>query len=259
MTVEAPSKHSATPPTPRKTAGRPRKDENPKDAALGPDRIFQATLELIDTEGLAAFNIRRLATHLGVASSAIHWHVPTRDGLITGAVALAFQDLAIAMPPGPWQQRIATLMRRFREILRQHPNIAPVVAHELAGNAAFDPALLELILSALEDAGFADQALVDAYNVIAAGMCGFATLELSSAPPHQAPLLEQACKQRIDAIHPQVYPALSRHQARLADRAFLIRWSSGIHSPLNSGFDAWVDTIVQGLEARLSANRRKTA
>ena len=51
-------------------------------------------------------------------------------------------------------------------------------------------------------------------------------------------------------------PALARHLGALENRAFVLRWSSGSERPLASGFEAWSDVIVRGLEARARALRR---
>jgi AcrR family transcriptional regulator len=224
--------------------------------ALGPDRIFEQALALIDAHGLAAFNIRTLAGALGVAPAAIYWHVPSRDALVSGAIALALNGVGDSMPQSPWQQTLRTLMHRFRDALRQHPGLAPVVASELAYNADFDAPLLDKVVAALRAARFEGGALVDAFNVVIAAMCGFATLELAAAPAEATEAWRAACSARIDAIDPQKQPHLFGEREVLRNRAFLMRWSDGIERPLDSGFAAWVDVVVNGLASRSRALRR---
>lgn len=248
----------------RKTApaparpGRPRKPRSAAEAAsaLGRVRIVQAALALIDEKGLATFNIRALATTLGVYPAAIYWHVPSRDALVAGAIALALDGVAAHLPQGTWQLRLAAVIRGFRAALRAHPFLAPAVASELATNANFDAPLLDHVLAALEDAGFEGAALVDAFNVVIAAMCGFATLELSTAPAGSSAEWQAACRGHIDAIDPVRHPRLARHVGSLRDRAFMLRWSNGSEQPLDSGFEAWVDVVVRGLESRSRMLRR---
>ena len=243
---------------PRARPGRPRKqrDAAAGDAVLGRERILRAALALIDEKGLAAFTLRGLAAALGVFPAALYWHVPNRDALVSGAIALALDDVAVGLPGGPWQQRLRVVMQRFREALRRHPRLAPAVANELAYNASFNAAMLDHVVSALEDACFDGDALVDAFNVVIAALCGFATLELSTAPAGPPDVWEAACRTQIDALDARQHPHLHRHRDALRNRAFLLRWSSGAELALDSGFDAWVDVIVRGLASRSRALRK---
>lgn len=236
--------------------GRPRKAAAPGEPTLNRERIVDAALALIDRDGIAAFNMRELARALGVYPAALYWHVPGRTALLSAVVArvLGGAVLGSSHMGGPWQGRLRTVLVGFRAALRRHPALAPVVANELTGNASFDAAMLDLIVAALEDAGFAGAGLVQAYNVVIAAMCGFATLELSASPPDEGASWEAACRARIaevaaDAAH----PALRRHLARLSNQAFILRWTGGADKPMDRSFDAWVDVVLRGLEARAQA------
>lgn len=245
----------------RPRPGRPRKagPGAKEGAVLGKERILRAALALIDAKGLADFNIRDLAVALGVTPTAIYWHVPNRAALVSGAIATALADVASDLPGGTWQVRLRVLLHCFRDALRRHPRLAPAVSNELVYNAAFDAPLIEHVLAALEDGGFEDAALVDAYNVVIAAMCGFATLELSTAPVGAEASWGAACRAQIDAVDRERYPRLGRNLAALRNRAFLLRWSSGKEAPLASGFEAWVDVFMRGLASRSRALRRAPA
>ena len=245
--VKSVSTHAAEPVTRRR--GRPRANQI-EATSLGPDRIFKAALDLIDAHGLAAFNIRALADLLGVAPAAIYWHVPSRDSLVSGAVSLALRGVSDNLPPNTWQDTLRVLMKRFRDALRRHPHLAPAVAGEMASNAQFDPALLDNIVAALQAAHFKGRSLVDAFNVFIAAMCGFATLEISAAPAEGIQEWRGVCMERIEAIDVRQHPHLHGQRELLRDRAFLLRWSDGMEQPLDEGFEAWMDVIVAGLEAR---------
>lgn len=243
-------------PAARRSVGRPRKTAASAGESLGRDQILRVALDLIDENGLAAFNIRTLATRLGVFPSAIYWHVPSRDELVSGAVALALDGVGAGLPEGSWQVRLAALLRNFRTALRAHPHLAPAVASELAYNAVFDAELLNCLVEILEDARFEGNDLVDSFNAAVAAMCGFATLELSTPPDGPSQEWEQACRERIDAIDPAQHPHLARYRKKLQNRAFLLRWSGGTEKPLDSGFEAWIDVFIRGLESRSRALRR---
>jgi AcrR family transcriptional regulator len=227
--------------------------------ALSRERILSATLALIDRDGVAAFGLRGLAQQLGVYPTAIYWHVPNRDALIAGAVELALRGVGSRLPRGPWPQRLRVLLRRFRTALRRHPKLAPVVGSELLSNGALDLLMLDHIVAALEEAGFDGIALVDAFNVVIAAMCGFVTLELATAPLQAGRAWAEAHRARVDALSTAGHPALARHLPRLRGNAFILRWENGTDQPLNRSFDAWLDVVLDGLALRAVAQPSRTA
>jgi len=226
-------------------------------AALSRDHILATALALIDRDGVAALSLRVLAKELGVFPTAIYWHVPNRNELVAGAVALALQGVGQRLPGGTWQQRLRALLKRFRAALHRHPKLAPVIGTELISNSPLDLPMLDTIVCALEDAGFEGPALVDAFNVVVAAMCGFVTIELAAAPAEHADAWAQAHQQALREIPAPSYPALARHLPRLRDKAFILRWTSGASRPLNSAFEAWVDVVIGGLEQRAAQSAAK--
>ena len=219
--------------------------------ALDRERILAVTLTLIDRDGVPALSMRELAKALGVFPTAIYWYVPNRNELIAGAVALALRGVGTSLSSSAastWQERLRSLLTRFRAAVRMHPKLAPVIGTELISNSPLDLPMLDHVVAALEDAGFEGAALVDAFNVVIAAMCGFVTLELAS-PPDKDPQWAQTHRKRIGEIPRDDYPALSRHVARLKNKAFIVRWSSGTSKPMASSFAAWLDVIIEGLDA----------
>lgn len=242
----------------RRKVGGPPKRSGARGAAAGMplsrERILREALELIDRRGLDAFNMRDLAQSLGVFPTAVYWHVPSRVELISGVVALAMNDFA-SLPAGdPWQAKVRRILHQFREVLRRHPRLSPAVATGLVSSITVDAQRMDQVILALEDAGYTGEGLVDAYNVVIAAMCGFATLELSSTPEDEAQSWEASCRSQIDAIDTAQWPGLARHVDALRNNAFLLRWSSGAERPLDTSFEAWVDVVVRGLEARARAS-----
>lgn len=242
-----------------KKAGRPRKGEG-IGAALGREVIFRKALELIGHRGHANFNMRELARALGVFPAAVYWHVPSRIDLIAGVVELAMSDMPTMVASDSWQVQLRKLLYQFRDVLHRHPGLAPVVATELVKSITVDAERMNQIILALEDAGFEKSGLIDAYNVVIAAMCGFATLELSSIPAEEASSWEASCRRQIDAIDRSRFPGLGRHVSALRNNAFMLRWSSGKDKPLDRSFAAWVEVVISGLEQLAGArhpNRQK--
>ena len=230
--------------------GRPKRSSSDQDGlTLTVGTIFVKSLALIDERGIANFNIRDLASTLGVTPAAIYWHVPNRNALISGAINLAFEGVAANLPGDKWQERLHSLLHAFRQVLRRHPNLAPFVAGEMAYNASFDAELLDEIVAILEDAGFAGTALAEAFNVVIVAMCGFSTQEM--ATPVSGQDWQDLCKQRINSVDQKRYRSLGRHLDVLANNALILRWSSGITQPLDGAFDMWVTVIIAGMEAMI--------
>ncbi len=223
-------------------------------APLSRDSVLAAALALIDQRGVEAFSVRDLARSLGVYPTALYWHVPGgRNALIAGAVTAAVGDLAPPAPNPDWQAELHALFVRYRQAVQKHPRIAPVLGAQLVSNASLNPLLLDRILALLESAGFEGQGLFDAYNVVIAAMVSFVTMELAPQPEDDPAGWAAAHQERLARIDGEAYPTLARHLPQMANRAFVVRWSSGSTHPLDAGFEAWTQVVVQGLAARLPA------
>jgi TetR/AcrR family tetracycline transcriptional repressor len=228
----------------------PVKEAAHKKEALSREHILRVALKLIDRHGAAAFSLRELASELGVYPTAIYWHVANRNELIAGATALALSSVSAQLPQGTWQARLRYLFTRFRAALRRHPNLAPIIGSQLLSNSPIDLAMVDHIIGALEDAGFSGSGLIEAFNVVVAAMCSFATLELASAPAHDSAAWAKAQRQRLRQIPSSQYPAVARHISAMQNNAFILRWTSGTRRPLTTSFEAWIDVVISGLQAR---------
>ena len=219
---------------------------------LSRESVLAAALALIDQRGVEAFSVRDLARSLGVYPTALYWHVPGgRNALIAGAVTAAVGGLAPPAPKTDWQAELRALFARYRRAVQQHPRIAPVLGAQLVSNASLDPLLLDRILALLESAGFVEQGLIDAYNVVIAAMVSFVTLELAPQPADDPDGWATGHQERLAQIDGAACPTLAKHLPQMANRAFVVRWSSGSTHPLDAGFEAWSEVVVQGLAARL--------
>jgi TetR/AcrR family tetracycline transcriptional repressor len=237
--------------TARKTArkARARSDDGP---ALDRTRILDAALAILDREGVAGFTIRKLARTLGVYPTAIYWYVPNRNALLAAVVDHAMHDVLPAAPTGDWRDWLRQLFHRYREAIRRHPNVAPLAGAQLISNGGVRPELVDQILTMLERAGFAGDALRRAFNVVIAVMTGFVTIEFAGRPADDSPRWADAVRGAFRSADPAKYPALARHLPEIENRAFVVRWQNGVDVPLDDSFDAYVEAAVHGLD-RLAA------
>jgi len=238
-------KRTASEPKSRpRTAGRP-----PGSSTLSKRRIAEAALAHIDEFGLGAFSMREIAARLGVYPATVHWHVSTREALLAEVAAMVMAD--VTPPPGKqaWQEWIAQLFRRCRAAVRRHPNVAQLLGAQLVSNGSLPIELVEGVLAALVEAGFAGQALVEAYNCVIAAMLGFVTMEFSPLPPDNTQAWAEELRERVHTIRPLDHPVLTRNLPLLANQAFIVRWDNGSTVPLDSSFERHIQIVIDGLEA----------
>jgi AcrR family transcriptional regulator len=231
-------------------SGRPQK--RGVSAGLTREQIVETSLAVVDRIGVEKFSLRELGRELGVFPTAIYWHVKGgRNELLAEVASCALRDVDMPFDPGiSWRNWLAELFRRYRRSLRQHPNVAPLLGAHLVSNGGVSLRLVENVLAALHAAGFRDMALADAYNAVIAAMLGFVTLELAPLPGEDAEAWASSLTDRLHSVSPLRYPLLAQQLPQLANSAFILRWTNGVERPLDSGFEAFIDSFLTGLEAR---------
>jgi AcrR family transcriptional regulator len=152
---------------------------SPKRAPLTPSDILAAALRIVDTEGVDALSMRRLARDLGVEAMSLYHHFENKDAILAGVI-----DLALAAEaPGPvpehatWSEPVAAAVLGFRRVLVKHPNVLPVMAAHppIAGSTAY----IEGPLRYLAAQGFSDADATDLFQAVFAFAFGHAMLSTS--------------------------------------------------------------------------------
>jgi AcrR family transcriptional regulator len=238
------------------TRARKRQPPRPIEKGLTEERIVAAALEQIDKTGLLNFSLRDVARSLHVYPTAIYWYVKSRDELLGRIVAYATRDVAPPAVNADWKAWLREMCYRYRRAIQKHPNIAPLIGSQLRSNGGIRADLIERVLSVLLSAGFADEQLVDAYNVIIGALVGFVSQELAALPSENSAKWAEAHRKRISTMDVMEHPTLARYLPRLANKAFIVRWSNGTQVPLDTSFELFVDVIVLGLEQKLKIRRK---
>lgn len=226
--------------------------KEPAAPALSAERIVEAALAQIGERGLERFSLRDVARALGVYPTAVYWYFRSRNELLAAVCAYAQRDIVPPPRQGDWQTWLRELFRRYRQAMRRQPHLAQLVGAQMLSNASLDLTLVDSILHMLQQAGCADEQVVDLYNAVVAALCGFATLELAPLPAEDPEGWAADLQHRVRQIPAIEHPVLARHLPRMADRAFILRWTPGHQQPLDSGFEAYVDVFVAGLAARIA-------
>lgn len=221
--------------------------------SLTKDKVIDAALALLDRQGLAAFSVRDLARALDVFPAAVYWHVTSRNQLLALMVTRVLAGIA---PPGdtplPWQDWLRVFFRRYRDAIRRHPEIAPLIGAQLLSNASIDFALIDHMLAVLEQAGFRGARLHQAYSVVTAAQVGFTTLEFAPLPQDNPAQWAEDMQHLVTGMDRAAHPTLARHLDAMAGRSFTLRWQNGRSVPMDDAFALYVETVIAGLE-RLAA------
>jgi AcrR family transcriptional regulator len=104
-----------------------------KNRPIEKETIIEQALVLLSGEGLEGVTFRKLMARLKVKAPAIYWRFQNKQDLLE-AMAEAilqktFSDLGpMQSPRNPWQEALASTMKRLREGLLAYPDGARVVA-----------------------------------------------------------------------------------------------------------------------------------
>lgn len=109
----------------------------PSTPLLSTDLIRDAALELIDTDGLAALSMRRLARQLGVQAGSLYSHFANKDAVLDAVANLLTRQVDTTGFGESWQHGLELWGRSYRAALHAHPNAAPIVAAGTGERADF--------------------------------------------------------------------------------------------------------------------------
>lgn len=152
-------------------------------AGITRDQVLRVAVALIDTEGLAALSMRRLARELGVEAMTLYHHVKNKaaleDAVVEYVLTEAFAQLA---PVGPWQQVVSSYAMALHRGLLAHPGAAVLFAQRPAMTPR-NLEQLENLLDALTKAGFSSADALTIVRATAASVLGQHLSLDSDRPP----------------------------------------------------------------------------
>lgn len=94
-------------------------------------RIVAVARQMIEHGGVDALSMRKLAAELGVAHTAIYWHVGGRDELIDAVVDSFLTDLGEITPTGrTTRERVGSIAHELhRQVVEHRPLVALAMEH----------------------------------------------------------------------------------------------------------------------------------
>lgn len=199
---------------------------------LSRERIVAGAVALLDEHGADRLTMRRLAARLDVTSTALYWHVRTKDDVLDLAFDRIFAEVAVPDSVGAWHDDVRTLVGQWRDAMLRHPWSPALVGRPMLGPNVL--ARTEFLQSALSRGGFSGLRLAVATRAVADFVIGAA---LTQSTWHQAgPPIARTEARRHIAANRGTYPTLEA-SGHLDDQ----RWND------DELFDRGLSALLVGL------------
>ncbi|PKW12661.1 TetR/AcrR family transcriptional regulator [Saccharopolyspora spinosa] len=142
--------------------------ERPAKQPLSLELIVRTALELLDSEGLDAVSMRKVAQRLGTGAASLYAYVRNKDELHELMLDLVIGEIEVPQPdPEKWQEQIKDLICQQVEVLTAHPGIAQVVMRTPAPTGPNALVVSEAMMAVLRSAGLSDRVVAFAVDILA--------------------------------------------------------------------------------------------
>ncbi|HEX3946395.1 MAG TPA: TetR/AcrR family transcriptional regulator C-terminal domain-containing protein [Acidimicrobiales bacterium] len=181
--------------------------------SLSGDQVIGAALAIVRSEGADRLTIRGLAAKLGVAVTAVYWHVGDKQALLDGVVDRVIEDIGevAAGGRGP-EARLVSVGRSLRRSLLEHADLVALVQRQGRTAALFQPARRVLVRE-LTAAGLEGEEAAMALQAILNLVVGSVLIDRQVA---RQPVQREAPEELWTAADvpeaPELLPHLAHHQ-----------------------------------------------
>lgn len=169
-------------------ATRQERRRGPK-PTLNREMVIEAALDLIDNEGLAALNLRKLAGRMGISAMTPYYYFEDKAELLAAMVGHAMAPLARDLDPNlPWDKQIEAAMRDLHGTLMRHPGVVELIIAE-SDTVRLDE-FRQSLITTLQQAGLSRGRSADMLRSLTSYILGYTLLNRlrprqpnRSAPP----------------------------------------------------------------------------
>jgi len=154
------------------------------------ERIVDATLALVDEQGIGAASMRTVGARLGVRAMSLYKHVDSREQLFDAVVERIVDELGDdpqvqTHPTRGWRPYLEAMAHGVRRYARGHPHAFPLVATRPPTAPWINPPLrsvrwVESLLTNLAGEGFSDEQVLFTYRTFNSFLLGYLLLETSA-------------------------------------------------------------------------------
>ena len=188
-------------------------------------KVILAAVQVIDTEGLRQFTLRRVAEVFGVETMALYHYISSREALLDAVVEHVIDELYgdpdVHLHTNSWPDYLVRLAHGVRRIALNHPLLFPLIATRPPAAPWVKPPLrslrwMESFLHTLRDCGFDPAASVTAYRAFSSFLLGHLLLEVSTQGAETSPI-EQDPPGQADPADLRGYPVLLSLEKELTE------------------------------------------
>lgn len=141
--------------------------------ALSKERIVEAAIEILDTDGEAALTFRALTARLATGSGAIYWHVANKSELLTAATdGVIARVMTGVLPDAGPRETIRAIAAGVFDAIDAHPWVGTQLSRE-----PWQAALLRIFEGfggQLDTLGVPDRAQFDSASALVSYVVGLA-------------------------------------------------------------------------------------
>src|SRR5262245_2505510 len=151
------------------------------------DRIVDAAMQVMDTEGLEAVSMRRVAREVGVEAMSLYNHVEDKDDLLQAVCDRVMSGFEFPEETGDWVESCKAAARSWRRVLQAHPDVMRLFAETHGPSPSTLESLqpTELALRLLRNGGLSDRDTVQAFHAFGGYIQGFVMMEHGSIQKSQ--------------------------------------------------------------------------
>jgi len=199
------------------------------------ERVVEAALRVMDTEGLEAVSMRRVAREVGVEAMSLYNHVHDKDDLLQGIRLRVFEAFGypVLTEDDPFEngRRIA---RAWRDLMNAHPQMLELLAEDHGPPDSLEALRpMEIALAVLRSIGVPEEEVMQVFHAFGGYIQGSVMMERQMSFDKHGGLAELAG--RIDAAElPCVVAALP--------------YMAGCD--LEQQFELGLDLMLDGMRAR---------
>ncbi|MEU1849197.1 TetR/AcrR family transcriptional regulator [Streptomyces sp. NPDC019990] len=222
-------------------------------SGLDRDRITQATVRLLDAEGLAKFSMRRLATELNVTAMSVYWYVDTKDDLLELALDAVMGEMVLPDPDASdadWRDQVRALAGEFRALLVRHPWVSALVGTYLnigPNNLAYS----RVVQRVMRRTGLPAKRLTSAISAVFQFVYGYGTLEghLSARAAATGMTMDEYFQEALSTVTEAPQAADVMRESRAIMEA---RGGETVDEMLERDFDFALELLIAGIEAMVA-------